>query len=139
MPDIEKIKKHLAALIEVVENLEKHKGISQADLKSKLDLLWILERGIYLSIQNLFDIFAHIVTADFDTKWEAYSDIADILFQKKIINENDKNLLIQIAGFRNRLSHGYLSLDAVILIDIVNNRLEDLKRFQKIILEYCKL
>ena len=139
MPDIEKIKKHLAALVEDIENLEKHKGISASDLKSKLDLLWIVERGIYLSIQNLFDILAHIVSADFNTKWESYSDIAEILFQKKIIDENDLNILIQMAGFRNRLSHDYLSLDPDILIDILNKRLIDFKRFQKMIIMYCDL
>ena len=139
MPDIEKIKKHLAALVEDIENLEKHKGISASDLKSKLDLLWIVERGIYLSIQNLFDILAHIVSADFNTQWESYSDIAEILFQKKIIDENDQNILIQMAGFRNRLSHDYLSLDPDILIDILNKRLIDFKRFQKMIVKYCDL
>ena len=139
MPDIEKIKKHLAALVEDIENLEKHKGISASDLKSKLDLLWIVERGIYLSIQNLFDILAHIVSADFNTQWESYSDIAEILFQKKIIDENDLNILIQMAGFRNRLSHDYLSLDPDILIDILNKRLIDFKRFQKMIIKYCDL
>ena len=108
MPDIEKIKKHLEALIIDLENIEKHKGITELDIKSNLDLLWILERGIYLSIQNLFDIFAHIVTADFNSPWESYSDIAEILFQESILNETEKEFLIQMAGFRNRLSHDYL-------------------------------
>jgi uncharacterized protein YutE (UPF0331/DUF86 family) len=139
MPDIEKIKKHLAAMVEDIENLEKHKGISASDLKSNLDLLWIVERGIYLAVQNLFDILAHIVSADFNTQWESYADIAQILFQKKIIDENDQNILIQMAGFRNRLSHDYLSLDPDILIDILHNRLIDFKRFQKMIITYCDL
>jgi len=126
-------------MVEDIENLEKHKRISASDLKSNLDLLWIVERGIYLAIQNLFDILAHIVSADFNTKWESYSDIAEILFQKKIIDENDLNILIQMAGFRNRLSHDYLSLDPYILIDILNKRLIDFKRFQKMIIMYCDL
>ena len=44
-----------------------------------------------------------------------------------------------MAGFRNRLSHDYLSLDPDILIDILNKRLIDFKRFQKMIVKYCDL
>ena len=139
MPDVERIKKHLAEMILCIENLEKHKGITAENLKSNLDLLWIIERGIYLSIQNLFDILAHIVSADFDSKWETYSDIAEILFNKKLMNEDDKNLLIQMAGFRNRLSHEYLSMELNVLADILNNRLSDFLKFLLIIKNYCKL
>ncbi len=139
MPDLEKIKFHLISLSEALNNLEKHKGISEKDIKSNLDLLWILERGIYLSIQNLFDIFAHIVSADFRIKWESYSDIAEILFDEKIINEKDKELLIQMAGYRNRLSHDYLSLDLNILETIMDSGLSEIKNFQVVILNYCDL
>jgi len=139
MPDIERIKKHLAAVIQSIENLEKHKGISEESLKADLDILWIVERGIYLTIQNLFDIFAHIVSADFDSQWETYSDIVEILFIKKLINEDDRKLLNQMVGFRNRLSHEYLTLDLNVLTDIVNNRLDDFKRFLILVKNYCKI
>ncbi len=139
MPDIERIKKHLAAVIRSIENLEKHKGISTENLKSDLDLLWIVERGIYLAIQNLFDIFAHIVSADFDAQWETYSDIAEILFINKLIDEDNKKLLNQMAGFRNRLSYEYLSLELNVLVDIINNRLSDFSKFFSIIKNYCKI
>lgn len=139
MPDIERIKIHLSAMFQSIGNLEKHKGISPSDLKSDLDLLWTLERGIYLVIQNLFDILAHIVSADFDSQWESYSDIAKILFDKKLIDENDNDILIQMAGFRNRLSHDYLSLDSDVLVDIINNRLPDFSKFMSVIKNYCNI
>ena len=139
MPDLERVKKHLADMIRSIENLEKHKGISLSELQSDLDLLWILERGVYLTIQNLFDILAHIAAADFDSQWESYSDIAEILFNKNVIDETDKNQLIQMAGFRNRLSHDYLSLELSILVEIVNKRLSDFSKFLSIIKSYCNL
>ncbi len=139
MPDLERVKKHLADMIRSIENLEKHKGISLSELQSDLDLLWILERGVYLTIQNLFDILALIAAADFDSQWESYSDIAEILFNKNVIDETDKNQLIQMAGFRNRLSHDYLSLELSILVEIVNKRLSDFSKFLSIIKSYCDL
>ncbi len=139
MPDIERIKKNLSALLSDLKNLEKHNNITSEDIAKDTDLLWILERGIYLSIQNIFDMMAHIASADFNLKWEQYSDIPELLFNENLINESERSLLIQMSGFRNRLIHDYLGLDLDILVDIVNNRLPDIRNFLKIIKDYCKI
>lgn len=138
MYDKQVIGKHLSALLKDLKNLERHKNISEIDFNNNLDLLWILERGIYLSIQNIFDVFAHIISADMNKSWESYADIAVVLFEEGKINTVQKELLINMAGFRNRLSHDYLGLDKNIIIDIVKNRIEDLYTFAKIIAEYVK-
>ena len=139
MPDLEIIEKHLSSFIDDLHNLKKHKNVTIEKIKADKDLLWILERGIYLLIQNLFDMLAHIVSADFNEKWDYYTDISDILIKHDIISEEDKNLLNQMAGYRNRLSHEYLSLDLNILTDIINNRLSDFSKFLSIIKSYCKI
>jgi len=66
------------------------------------------------------------------------ADIAVVLFEEGKINNVQKELLVNMAGFRNRLSHDYLGLDKNIIIDIVKNRIEDLYTFAKIIAEYVK-
>lgn len=139
MPDLVIIEKHILSYISDLENLKKHKNVTYEEIKTNKDLLWILERGIYLLTQNLFDMLAHIVSADFNEKWDYYSDIAEILRQKNIISHEEKDILNQMVGFRNRLSHEYLSLDLNVLTDIMNNRLDDFSRFLAIIKNYCKL
>ncbi|MCK9209608.1 MAG: DUF86 domain-containing protein [Ignavibacteriaceae bacterium] len=139
MPDLEIIENRLSSFIEDLQNLKKHQNITIEDIKADKDLLWILERGIYLLIQNLFDIFAHIVSADFNEKWDYYSDISDILVKHNIITREDKIVLNQMAGFRNRLSHEYVSLDTNILVDIINYRLSDFSKFLSIIKSYCNI
>jgi uncharacterized protein YutE (UPF0331/DUF86 family) len=79
------------------------------------------------------------VSADFNEKWDYYSDIAEILRRKEIISEEDKILLNNMVGFRNRLSHQYLSLELNVLIDIVNNHLDDFNKFLIVIKNYCKI
>ncbi len=74
MYDLEKIRKHIEELLEDLGNLEKYKNVNAERLSKDIDLLWILERGIYLCIQNLFDILAHVAAADFSGKWESYAD-----------------------------------------------------------------
>lgn len=85
------------------------------------------------------DMLAHIVSADFNEKWDYYSDIAEILRRKEIISEEDKMILNNMVGFRNRLSHEYLSLELNILVDIVNNHLGDFSKFLILIKNYCKI
>lgn len=139
MPDLEIIKKHVSSFVSDLENLKKHKSVTIEQIKTDKDLLWVLERGIYLLIQNLFDMLAHIVSADFNKNWDYYTDIADILEKHKVISEEDKIILKQMAGFRNRLSHEYLSLELNVIVDIMNNRLSDFSKFLSIIKNYCKI
>ncbi|HEY4756552.1 MAG TPA: DUF86 domain-containing protein [Ignavibacteriaceae bacterium] len=84
-------------------------------------------------------MLAHIISADFNEKWDYYSDIAEILKQKNVVTEEDKIILNNMVGFRNRLSHEYLSLEVNVLTDIVNNRLDDFSKFLMILKNYCKI
>lgn len=139
MPDIEIIEKHIQTYIADLENLKKHIGVTAEEIKADKDLQWILERGLYLLLQNLLDMLAHIVSADFNEKWDFYTDIGDILEQKRIISKEENTLFNKMVGFRNRLSHEYLSLELNVLVDIINNRLGDFNKFLNIIKDYCKL
>lgn len=139
MYDLEKINKHLTELLKDLENLEKHKAVTVESLKKDLDLLWILERGIYLAIQNLFDLFAHIISAELNEKWESYFDIAETLLKYSIVDKDQYGVLIKMAGFRNRLSHEYLSLDNEVITDIVSNKLIDFYKFANLVKKHCNL
>jgi len=130
------IERHLQALLRDLDNLEKYRNISKEDFKQNLDLIWILERGIYLCIQNIFDVFSHIVSSELNKQWDSYSDIAMLLYDAQKIDKEERDLLIKMAGFRNRLSHDYLGLDVDVIIDIVSNKLDDLKAFARIIAQY---
>ena len=139
MPDLEIIEKHIQSYISELENLKKQRNVTLEEIQTNRDLLWILERGIYLLIQNLLGMLAHIVSADFNEKWDYYSDIVEILKRKNMISEEDKIILNNMVGFKNRLSHEYLSLELNVLTDIVNNRLDDFNKFLILIKNYCKL
>ena len=132
------IEKHLTALLLDLKNLEKYKNVTEEEIKGNTDLLWILERGIYLSLQNIFDCLSHIISASLNKKWESYADISNVLYDEGFIDESKNDLLITMAGFRNRLSHDYLGLDLEIITNIVNNRLDDFNFFVKLISGYVE-
>lgn len=139
MPDTELMRLHLTALTAVLENLEKHRNLDVADLKYDLDRIWILERGVYLTIQNLLMMFAHIASSDINREWETYSELPLILSANEIIDAKEKELLTRLIGFRNRLNHECTSVSPEILADIVDNRLDDIVLLRKCITRYCKM
>ena len=86
MPDKELVKRRVTAFLETYNNLKKYENIVSEDLRKNTDLIWILERGLYLLIQNLLDILSHIVASDFNEKWDSYTDITEILFENNFLN-----------------------------------------------------
>ncbi len=54
------------------------------------------------------------------------SDVVRLLAKNDIVKKN-KQKYIQMVQFRNVLVHDYSDIDPEIIIDIVNNRLSDLK------------
>ena len=65
MYDKSVIEKHLTSLLLDLKNLEKYKNVTKLDILSSTDLLWILERGIYLALQNIFVSLSHIIKCQF--------------------------------------------------------------------------
>lgn len=139
MYDQEVVRKHLAALVAGLRRLRDHAPVDGASLRQNPDLLWILERGVYLCIQNLLDVLAHIVAAEFSEEWDSYADVARVLHTRQFISDDQQALLLKMIGLRNRLSHDYLGLDTEVLLDIVNHRLDDFLPFAWIIARSCDL
>ena len=139
MPDREAVRRHLLALVSDISRLKKHTPCTPAQLQRNPDLLWILERGLYLCIQNLLDVFTHIIAADLNEQWDSYSDAAGVLQKHGVLSADQGQLLNKMIGLRNRLTHDYLTLDADILLDLVNSRLDDFLVFAEIVSEYCDI
>ena len=78
-------------------------------------------------------VYHILLSASLNKKWESYSDISNVLFDEGLIDESRKDLLISMAGFRNRLSNDYLGLDLDIIINIINHRLYVFNYYAKLI------
>ncbi len=137
MPDLEVIRKHLLAITRNVAQLKRRVPYTLDMLERDPDTLWILERGVYLCIQNLLDCFTHIISADLNEEWDSYSEAVSILRGRGIISSPNEELLHMMIGLRNRLSHQYLGIDNSVLVDVANNRLNDLNLLA--IAAYCSM
>lgn len=139
MPDIELLRKHLYQLNVALDNLQKHQNCKIDGLKNNLDMVWILERGICIAIQQLLYIFAHIVSSDCNWQYETYTEVGGLLKANNVISAEEEEMLQYMIRFRYLLSYEYLSVRQEDLIDIVNNRLGDIATLRNSIIRYCRL
>jgi uncharacterized protein YutE (UPF0331/DUF86 family) len=64
---------------------------------------------------------------------------AAIVRKHGVINDSQEDLLRKMISVRNRLSHQYMVLDVDILMDVVNNKLDDVLKLANAIAHYSRL
>ena len=135
MVNIGLVNKKLKKLEKYIKNLRKHQGVTKAELENNMDKMWAVERGLQLSIQIILDLGNHIIS-DEGISVDNYSEIFAELAKLDIIPEDYAARIKGMAGFRNVLVHEYAEVDLEIILDVLNNNLDDFKRFASFIRDY---
>ncbi len=84
---------------------------------------------LQLSIQAALDIASHIVSDGRLGEPQTNQELFDLLQQNHWLTPDLTETMRQMAGFRNMIVHGYQRVDAGIMRDIVEHRLDDLLAF----------
>ncbi len=127
-PDPETIRRHLAALDTALRQLRRHAQRPLEDLRGDLDLLWAVERGLQLCVQNVLDLATHLV-ASAGRDAPDYASAIDQLGALGVLPDTFARRLRALAGFRNVLVHGYLEVDVARLHRVLSEQLDDLVAF----------
>lgn len=98
----------------------------------------IAKWNFYVVIQSCLDIGNHIIAEKNYRTPESYVEILEILKEEKIINEAMRNSLSGMAGFRNRLAHGYFRIEPNKIYTYLKH-IQDIKKYLKIIREIIKI
>lgn len=104
-------------------------------MESDLDKAWIVQHGLQLCIQVVFDIGNHIL-ADAGVPIREYTEIFPELARLTVIPEDFSRSVKGMAGLRNILVHEYAGLDMKRLADVLNNRLDDFSIFAAAVMNY---
>lgn len=134
-PDPEVVRRHLAALREVLANLRRHAGRSAQELRANADLRWAVERGLQLCVQNALDIATHLAAAS-GLDAPDYASAIDRLAELSVLPAEFAARLRPIAGFRNVLVHGYLQVDLSVVEEVLKNKLDELEEFARRVESY---
>lgn len=79
------------------------------------------------SLEALFDVGRHILVKRFAFPATEYKEIARGLLDKKILNEDEAELMRKMAGYRNRMVHFYHEITPEELHEICLNHLDEIK------------
>ena len=128
------VRRHLLALDAAVQTLRRHAG-RPPELRADLEERWIVERGLQLCAQNCLDVATHL-SASAGVDVPDYAAAIDALVGLGILPAEFVARFRGIAGFRNVVVHGYLSVDPAILYKLLDERLDDFAIFAAHIEQY---
>jgi uncharacterized protein YutE (UPF0331/DUF86 family) len=79
------------------------------------------------ALEALFDMGRHILAKGFAYPASEYKEIANKLFQKKVITQDKLDLMRKMAGYRNRMVHFYHEITPEELYTICHDHLDEIK------------
>ena len=136
MHNIKVLERHIADVESVVQTLHKLKRYSIEKVASDREVLWAIEHGLQVAIQNLLDIGSHLLSAEAVNDYEDYTQIIDRLGDRGVIPKDFAASIRGMAGFRNILVHEYLRVDLEEIYRILHEQLDDFSRFVGFIRTY---
>jgi len=91
------------------------------------------------ALEALFDIGRHILAKKYAYPAAEYKEIAEILFEKKILDRKEKERLRILAGYRNRMVHFYHEITPEELYEICRTQLDDVTSLLGAVLTRSKI
>lgn len=131
MTNISIIESKISSIQKYLKILREYQNYSQQQLEDDLHLKGSVERYLYLLTQSVLDLAEAIISFKDLRRPQTYSESFDILQEEQFIPSELTDKLINMARFRNILSHDYEKLDFSIVYDILQNHLQDAEEFLK--------
>ena len=105
------IKDHIKDLEIALKELRKYQNRQLSEFENDISLLWTVEHGLQVAIQNILDIGVHILAAQSRPDWNDYTDVIDKLGKNDIIPVEFAQNIRGMASFRNILVYEYATID----------------------------
>lgn len=134
--DRDVIEQRLKDLDETLYELGKYEEIDAAILRSDRSQRWIIERGMLVAAELIFDIANHILVAHFSTHVDTYEGTLRGLHDNRVISADLYRNLRGLGGFRNILVHRYQEVDLQQLLTHYRAGLDLFPRFAAEILHW---
>src|SRR4030067_3469778 len=97
-----------------------------------------VESYLRKSLEAVFDIGRHILAKTYGFREIEYKAIARELGNRGVISEGLSEVLIKMAGYRNRMVHFYREITSEELYQIVVIHLGDFDRFNREVITFLK-
>jgi len=129
--NLNKIQDNLNLIGEFLEKLRKLRRLSKDEFLSDERNPAAAESFLRRCIEAVFDVGRHILSKSFGFKSLENKEAAKELGDKGIVTKEYSEMLIKIAGYRNRMVHFYKEIKDREFYDILQNDLGDVEKFLK--------
>ena len=136
--DQEKMVKHVSELRKSVARLRSICQLSCAEFLKDPDKIGSSKYHFIVAIESCIDMCSHVIARNGYRVPDDYGDTFIVMFEAGAFDSNFAEELRNMAKFRNRLVHLYWELDDRQLYDILQNRIDDFKKFLDYIARFLK-
>lgn len=136
---VELVLERLQKLDQALRRLERFRGWDLARYMDDEDAQWIVERGLHLALEAVFDIGNHLLSALGAPPPQDYRSILTGLEKAGILPPDFAKRIEGMAGFRNILVHEYATLDVKEVHRILQEHAGDLADFARLVVAFTKL
>ena len=88
--------------------------------------IWSAESCLRRAIEALMDLGRHILAKGFGRGVSEYKEIASVLVEVGVLTEEESELFMTLAGYRNRMVHFYHEISDMELFEICSLQLFDM-------------
>lgn len=127
--DYDKVKNKLLFIQENLKKLEELKNFSKEEFLKDFRNFDSAKYLLQTSIEAMLDIANHIIARNRWGKVESNRDSFELLYKNRIIEAKDIETYFLMAKFRNRIVHMYIEIDNETIYNVLQNNLNDIKRF----------
>jgi uncharacterized protein YutE (UPF0331/DUF86 family) len=109
--DKDVVLRKLASLTEHVARLRRRRGEDLSAFRGDVDLQDAVGMSLLVAVQDALDIALHMAS---DEGWgvpPSYADSFELLHQHAVIDLQLARQLVRMATLRNRIEHGYATVD----------------------------
>ncbi|MDD5206964.1 MAG: DUF86 domain-containing protein [Desulfobacterales bacterium] len=96
------------------------------------------ESHLRRALEALLDLGRHMLAKGFALAPAEYKEVADELGKMGVLSEEDRVLLRQMAGYRNRMVHFYHEVSQEELYTLCSLQLSDIERICEAMLQWLK-
>lgn len=100
--------------------------------------VWTAESCLRRSLEALLDVGRHLVAKLAGTGVAEYKAVGRSLGEHRVFDKQTADLLVKLAGYRNRMVHLYHEVTATELFGICANELHDVERIRTAYVEWMR-
>jgi uncharacterized protein YutE (UPF0331/DUF86 family) len=127
--DQETMVKLVSELRKNVARLQDLAKLSEADFLKDPDKIGSAKYHFIVAIESCIDMCNHVISRNGFRAPEDYGDTFRVMNEEGALKQDFSDELVNMAKFRNRLVHIYLEVENKQVYEILQDRLDDFKKF----------